>query len=329
MEYVIVLWDSLLAPLSRLLLGISFGLLLATVLEALRWTKYFAVVAAPLTRKARMSDVSAAAFSLAFVSSMSANTLLSQSYEQGEISKCEVFLSNIFNSLPTILTHTPTIFFLLWPVLGFPTVIYVGLTLLAALLRTTLIIAVGAFFLPLLRITPCQSSSVSTQSKTLAHMKEQPFSWQKTAQKAWKMFQRRMKKILYFTIPIYIFMYILQQQGFFENLEHWMSLHIAWLSFLEPEALGIIVLYMVAELGAALSAAGFALHDGLLSEKSIVLALLVGNILSTPMRGIRHQLPAYAGFYAPRLALQLVLSNQGLRAISMLLVTVVYYYLTQ
>ena len=51
---------------------------------------------------------------------------------------------------------------------------------------------------------------------------------------------------------------------------------------------------------------------------------MVGNILSTPMRAIRHQLPSYAGFYRPSLALRLILVNQGLRALSMALVTWIY-----
>jgi len=59
----------------------------------------------------------------------------------------------------------------------------------------------------------------------------------------------------------------------------------------------------------------------------VVLALLVGNILSTPMRALRHQLPAYSGLFRPRLALRLILANQTLRAaVSMTFVTMAYYY---
>ena len=60
---------------------------------------------------------------------------------------------------------------------------------------------------------------------------------------------------------------------------------------------------------------------------ALVLALMVGNILSTPMRAIRHQLPAYAGFYRPALALRLILANQGLRAASMAVVTLLYWWI--
>ena len=64
-----------------------------------------------------------------------------------------------------------------------------------------------------------------------------------------------------------------------------------------------------------------------LGGAAVVLALMVGNILSTPMRAVRHQLPSYTGFFRPALALRLILANQGMRAASMVLVTLLYYFL--
>ena len=116
----------------RLLLGLALGLLVANLLEALRWTRHLARLAAPLARAAHLRDVAGASFSLAFVSPAAANGLLSDSHNIGELSNNELMLANLFNSLPAYLVHTPTIFLLTWPVLGMPAVVYVGLTLLAA-----------------------------------------------------------------------------------------------------------------------------------------------------------------------------------------------------
>ncbi len=316
-EYIEPLWQGLFWPMLRLLLGMSVGLLVANVLEALRWTQYLARAASPLSSAAHLGEVSGAAFSTAFVSPASANALLAEKYEEGVISKREVILSNLFNSLPSYLTHTPSIFFLVWPVLGFPTCIYVGLTLLAALVRTLISIVAARILLP-----PVPEGCV------ICHLDTSPVTWQAAYAKAVKRFKRRIPKLLYFTVPIYMLMYVLQKYGFFDVAELWLAEHMAWLSFLRPEAMGIIALHLAAELGAALSAAGVALYGGDLSEREVVLALLVGNILSTPMRAIRHQLPSYAGFFAPRFALQLVVSNQSLRAASMLAVTVLYYFIS-
>ena len=146
--------------------------------------------------------------------------------------------------------------------------------------------------------------------------------------KAWQRFLRRLPKLVYFTVPIYVLMFYLQRYGYFALAEVWLADHMGWLSFLKPQAMGIIVLHLAAELGAALGAAGSVLQTGGLSPRDVVLALMVGNILSTPMRAIRHQFPSYSGFFRPALALRLIFANQGLRAASMTVVTIAYYFCT-
>ena len=145
-------------------------------------------------------------------------------------------------------------------------------------------------------------------------------------EKAARRFARRLPKLVLVTVPVYILMHVLQHLGQFSLLQAWLADHMAWLGFLKPEAMGVIALHLAAEFGAALGAAGFALQSGALAQRDIVLALMVGNILSTPVRALRHQLPAYSGFFRPSLALKLILVNQGFRAVSMALMTAVYYY---
>ena len=225
-------------------------------------------------------------------------------------------LANLFNSLPAYLVHTPTIFLLTWPVLGAPAMTYVGLTLLAAAGRTGFTVLLSRRLLP----PPppgCLVCKADDDTRT---------DWGAALRKAWKRFLRRLPKLVYFTVPVYVLMYLLQIYGFFNLAEEWLAAHMGWLSFLKPQAMGIIVLHLAAELGAALGAAGSVLQTGALSPRDVVLALMVGNILSTPMRAIRHQLPSYTGFFRPALALRLILANQGLRAFSMVLVTLLYYF---
>ena len=77
------IWASLFLPLIRLLVGLSIGLLVANLLETLQWTATLARFAKPLARLAHFHPVSGAAFSLAFVSSASANGLLSDAWSRG------------------------------------------------------------------------------------------------------------------------------------------------------------------------------------------------------------------------------------------------------
>lgn len=315
------LWAALFRPMTRVLIGLVAGLFVASLIEGLQWTRHLAKLAAPLMRRARLGAAPGAAFALAFFSPSSANALLGEAFRKGELSARETMLSNLFNSLPSWLTHTPSVFFLTWPVLGFPAVLYTLLTLAAALGRTLFTVGLGALLLP-----PLSPSSPGDRLPAAAPPTTGETPWQKGLHTAWRRFKRRVPRLVFVAVPIYLAMYFLQKAGAFDAAEHWLSAHVGLLSFLKPEALGIIVLYMAAELGAAVAAAGSVLHGGGLSSPDVVLALLVGNVLSTPMRALRHQLPAYAAYFPPGLAVRLVAASQIMRAASILIVAWLYWY---
>ncbi len=316
------LWQALGWPLLRLLLGLACGLLVANLLEALRWPRGLARLAAPLARAAHMPPVAGAAFALAFASPASANALLAERRDARQLSGRELMLANLFNSLPAYLVHTPAIFLLTWPVLGAPAVIYVGLTLVAACLRTGFTVLLSRLLLP----APEDAARDTAALPPPASGGAGPAAAFRTA---WRRFRRRLPRLVGFTVPVYILMYALQRLGAFAALEAWLAGHMDWLAFLRPQAVGVIVLHFAAELGAALGAAGSLLAAGGLTPRDVVLALLVGNILSTPVRAVRHQFPAYAGFFRPAEALRLILANQALRAASMALMTWIYYVWTR
>jgi hypothetical protein len=316
----IALWDTLVLPLLRLLAGLAAGLLLASMLEALNWARFLARPARPLARAAHLSESSCAAFALSFVSPAAANSLLANAHSGGLISGRELTLANLFNSLPAYMVHTPTIFLLAWPALGPPAAVYVGLTLLAAVARTGLTVILAAMILP----PPADVTAGRISLTESGHAgKASPGDALKMAGRR---FARRLPRLVLFTVPVYVLMYVLQRQGQFALLQEWLTAHMAWPGFLKPEAMGVIALHLAAESGAALGAAGFALQSGSLEPRDIVLALMAGNILSTPVRALRHQLPAYAGFFRPSLALKLILANQSLRAVSMAAVAILYYW---
>jgi len=301
-------------PLSSLLLSVSVGLFVGTLIEALQWTRAVAKVAQPLVRLGRLKDVAGASFSLAFFSGAAANTMLAEAHERGDITRREVVLSNLFNSLPTYFLHLPTLFFIAAPFIGPAAGYYVSLTVLAALLRTLGIVLLGRLTLP-----PLPEGCVSC---LLAE--DVRWNWRAALDKTMKRFKRRLPRMIFYTIPIYVVFFFLKRWGVFDQLEVFMAEHVSFLSWLPPQAMGIIAFHVAAETTAGYAAAGALVQTGGLATKDLVLALLVGNILSSPVRAVRHQFPYYAGIFKPGLALKLIISNQVLRAASIALVTLGY-----
>ena len=317
-EFYIMLWQGLGWPLLRLVFFISLGLMIGNLIESLNWTHAVARLASPLVRRAHLSDITGASFSMAFFSSVTANTMLSEAYEQEKISRRVLIFSNLFNSLPTYFLHLPTMFFLAVPLIKGLAFVYVGLTLFAAFLRTVAIMIVGRIVLP-----------DNSEHCISCRLKENRVSSLGQAfQEAWRRFRKRISRILVITLPIYTAVFILNRHGMFNLLEEWLARHVRLLAWLEPESLGVVALQLSGEISAGLAAAGALLDNGSLEARQIVLALLVGNVLSSPMRAVRHQFPFYAGIFRPKLAAKLIVYNQIFRTGSIILVAGLYYFLS-
>ena len=317
-DLIIVLWHGLGWPLLRLVFFISLGLMIGNLIESLNWTHGVARLAAPLVRRAHLSDITGASFTMAFFSAVTANSMLSEAYEQGKITKQELIFSNLFNSLPTYFLHLPTLFFLAVPLIKDVAFLYVGMTLFAAFLRTACILVVGRIVLP-----------GSREHCVTCRLEENRVSsLQEALTKAWDRFRKRIRRIIVVTVPIYTAVFVLNRLGMFHLLEEWLARHVKILAWLQPQSLGVVALQLTAEISAGLAAAGALLDNGSLDARQVVLALLVGNVLSSPMRAVRHQFPFYAGVFRPKLAAELIAYNQIFRTGSIILVGIFYYFLT-
>jgi len=315
------LWPNLIWPLIRLIFFISLGLLVASFIESLNWTSKIATLARPLIRFGNLSETAGASFSMALFSGVSANTMLSEAYEKKTIIKKELILANLFNSLPTYFLHLPTVFFITAPLIKGAAIIYVALTFGAAIFRTVSIVVLSRFLLPAIdrSASPSHETKDTTEKKT---------HWRKAVEKSWKRFKKRIRKIIRYTVPIYILVFLMHRAGLFDILERGMADYLSFLPWLTPQSMGIITLHMAAEFTAGLAVAGALLQEGSMDYREIVLALLVGNVLSSPVRAIRHQFPYYAGIFQPKMAIELIVYSQLFRVGSLMLMGCIYFMLT-
>ena len=303
-----------LPPLVRLLCFISLGILLGIFIENLRWSTFMARLATPLVRIAHLQPLSGASFAMAFFSGITANSMLAEGFAQKKITRNEVIISNLFNSLPIYFLHLPTMAMIAAPLLKQAAPAYIGLTLGAACLRTCIMVVSCRFFLP-----PLHEGCVTCElpEQTAFHLRA-------VVTTTLSRFAKRMKRIVLITVPIYILVFLASDMGVFAWIESAIGAHAHTLSWFPTEAVGVIVLQVSGEFSAGAAAAGALLENGLISVKTIVLALVIGNILSSPMRAFRHQLPVYAGIFKPGLAMQLIVANQGLRIGSLAVLGVLY-----
>lgn len=313
MEFFDTAWHGLLRPLLRLMGTMSIAILIANTLEALAWERYLAKIAAPLVRLGNMGQAAGSSFVTSFFSAHSASAILSSAYAEGRISRKELILSNIFNSFPSYLVHLPNVAAIAIAILGKWGIIYLALGLSAAILRTVGTAVLGHFILPRPDCDDCGMPQHKARN------------FDEVLHKIFGSFKRRFLRVCKFTLPIYIVFFFIQHFGGFLAVQNFMAEHTSFLSFLKPEALSLVAMSLATETSASMSAAAALLHAGTLSGRDIVMAMLVGNILSSPVRAARHQFPAYAGYYPPATAALMVILNQSVRTFSLFFVLILYY----
>jgi hypothetical protein len=307
-------WKRLGKPLLRITIFISLGLFVGQIIEATGWTGRLSTLVRPLMRWGHLSDSSGASFTTAFVSGTAAQAMLVTFEEEGKLSKKEVVLTSLLNGLPAYFLHLPTTFFIILPLAGVAGLLYLILTLAAALLRT-----VGLVTYSRLTLAPRTLEMVAERKEGQ--------SWKSILQDTWQKFLRRLQRIMLLVVPVYLVVMIVSQLGFFS----WLRLKLAGgiTSTVVPlESMSVVIFSLVAEFTSGFAAAGALLDAGTLSIRETVIALLLGNVVATPVRALRHQLPYYMGIFRPKLGIQLIALGQTLRVISVIIVGAAYVLLT-
>jgi hypothetical protein len=304
-------------PLTRLMFFITLGLVAGQIIEASNWMKSLAKLAAPLFRFACLGPRPSAAFTTAFFSGVSANAMLLEFYNQGKITKKQLFLSNFINQVPAFFLHLPTTFFIVIPLTKWAGVLYFLLTFLALVLRTAVFVLYGHFQ----KENHAHGNDWETDSLPENALRPGIGLWAVVRKKL----PARVAGIAVYVLPIYIFVYVLNAMGLFETARRWLTAYVAG-TFIPMESLSLVVLSFAAEFTSGFAAAGAMLEAGVLTVKQTVLALLIGNIVAFPVRALRHQLPRYMGIFSPKMGAQILGLGQGFRVLSLAIVGVVYYF---
>lgn len=303
-------WERLVWPLMRLTLLIGVGLFAALIIEAAGWTDRLAVMARPFMKWGHLSPEMGSAFTTAFFSGTAALAMLATFLREGTMSRREVTLSVLLDTFPSYFLHLPATFFVILPLVGKAGLLYLLLTFGAAFLRFGAVIVYT-------RLTFPAAQEGSPRERGM------PGTWKDLLQGALKKLLSRLSRILLIVAPVYMLMLLVSDLGFF----HWLrkSFALGMGSTLFPvEGLSVVILSLVAEITSGYAAAGAMLESGTLSHAQIVLALLAGQIIGTPMRALRHQLPYYMGVFSPAMGIYLMVAAQTFRLVSLGVVTVVF-----
>lgn len=306
------LTDRLGLPLLRLLCYLGIGLIVGQAIETMGWTSKLAAWVRPMMRWGHLKDESGATFTAAFVSGTVANTMLMTFHQEGKLSRRELVFTYLVNSgLPVYFLHLPTTFFVLVSLTRQAGLIYLCLTLLAALIRNLGVLTLTRIQLP-------SPSSFRSAEPSYPQQEKKALG-----SEVWKKFRKRFYRVVLFTVPIYVLVFLVNEMGLFGWLRQ-VTARLISVGFFPVEAASVVVFSVAAEFTSGMAAAGALLDAGALSVPQTVVALILGSIAATPIRAVRHQLPSHAGIFSPSLGTKMLLISQGIRIVSLIVVTIPY-----
>ncbi|MCK5312722.1 MAG: nucleoside recognition protein, partial [Desulfobacteraceae bacterium] len=280
-----------------------------------------------------LGDRCGAAFISAFFSGVIANSMLVEFFKENKITKMQLFLTNYLNQLPAYFLHLPTTIFIVLPLTGFAGLIYFGLTFSAVVMRFVLFLIFGKIYFS---SNPDHALNNNESTFNKSHLsdnktpKENSTNLQgesaslKVLSILKKKLLPRMISIFMWVVPIYTFVFLLNSYEFFDFLNNIVSSKIST-NILPVHSLSVVVISFAAEFTSGFAAAGALMDAGVLSIKETVIALLLGNIIAFPIRALRHQIPRYLGIFSPKMGLSLLLTGQGFRITSLIIVGIIYF----
>jgi hypothetical protein len=250
-----------------------------------------------------LPEVAGVAFITAIFSNNAANTLVAGSHAAGNITRREMIVSALCNSYPAMVSHSLRILFPLLSAIGLAAVYYYSFTFGTGLIMTLAFLAISR--------STASGGPVKAEATNLEEpVKTKPLPWGEVLRKSARRSAATLLRLLLITAPIYLVVAYMSKNHVFDIWKDFIPSSVSqWLS---PEIMAVLA----ARLGGLINAAGVAsgfLADGKIEPWQVVLAFMLGNVVTNPIRTVRRNLPTALGIFPGRDGLWIVLILQGLR----------------
>lgn len=286
---------------------IALGLFATSFAVNIGLMRRFERLIKPLSRKANISTLSALSVVTCTFSTTAGYSMLVDGLNEKIVSEQEVIATTVISSFPSILSHLFTYFIpVVIPILGLTTgSIYVCVVGFAAFLKTCF-----GIFLARLWLKDANISSPNPPLSTNLDQARAPVEERRTAlAKSVRSTSKMLKRIVP-TMFITLFLVSVAME---------LNLFDSFAAILEPltNILGVesgVALISATEIVntyAGIILAGSLLSEGLISTKGVLIALLLGTVVSFSARFVKHSLPLHVSLFGPKLGSKTVALNAG------------------
>ena len=286
---------------------IAIGILVTNYAVNIGLMKKFDRLVLPISRRANISGVSALSVVTSMFSATAAYSMLSEELTAKRVSEKEVIATTLISSFPGILSHLFTYFLpVVIPILGFTTgMIYICLRGLVALVKTFLGFALARIWLG--------ESMIVSDGESADHAAHKPAhgsasdnrssAWKKSVKTTYRML-KRIVPVMFVTLFLVA---LLMERDTFQELSGIIE-PVTNILGLESE-IALVSATEILNTYSGLILAGSFFDTGALSTKGVLIALMLGNVISFSTRFAKHSLPLHVSLFGPKLGGKIVLIN--------------------
>jgi hypothetical protein len=314
-------WPRKAVLLTELATMITIGILIGQVLEVAGWIGALSVLAWPLIRLGRLPKATGPAFIMAFQSGAVANSMLVSYRDEGTLNNRHLYTSVLVVSCISLFAHLPTFIVPLGFAFGWmATGALFGVRFAAIGLEIVLVLMVSSWLSrrwqeDLGGFDALVLETARPNGKPVRPALTSPDFWRRV----WKRSRRTIRRLLLYVVPTFAAMALLEKLQVFDHLSAWLP-GLFKPGFLPPQSVAIIPAQAVNMYNGAIAAANF-VDAGNLSVKQAVTVILLGSVITAPIRTLRHALPTYLATLGARPGTIMAFSAQALRVVFVLLCT--------
>ena len=280
---------------------IAIGIFVTSLAVNTGLMKKFDRLIKPLSGKANISTLSALSVVTCTFSTTAGFSMLSDGLNEKMISEREVIATTLISSFPSILSHFFPFFIpVVIPILGLTTgAIYVCLVGLAAFLKSCIGIILARLWL---KRTP-SNPQLPGLDPAPAPVRDKNKALNKSAKSTYKLLKRIVPTMFITLFLVSVAMELNLFESFSAILEP-----VTNILGLESEV-ALISATEIVNTYAGIILAGSLLGEGLISTKGVLIALLLGTVVSFSARFVKHSLPLHVSLFGPKLGSKTVAIN--------------------
>ncbi|MCF7790985.1 MAG: hypothetical protein K9M56_03200 [Victivallales bacterium] len=299
-------WLHILYGISKLIAFVVIGTAAGSVFEYKNWTKYISYLVKPFLKFSRLPSICGTSLITAFFSNSASSAMLAGANKEGSINRREMIITGVSATFPTHISHLTNALFIIFPLIGPIAVVYYLIIFAGDFLRTLAVLIYNRIAV---------NDYIRPQNPPVTEVIE--YSWKQILKQTQKRIIIILKKVMIIFIPLYILVSYLSYVGFFKTVHCYTPDFLN--KFLTPETVSVAV-GKLGGLTASATIANTLLNNLSITPLQVLLALLIGNMLSIPFNTIRRNLPATLAIFPKKDGLWIVLITESIRLIINLLV---------